>query len=489
MFMKILTGNRIKEADRYTIEKEPICSIDLMERASQAIALWFIQHVDKKSSLLFLIGKGNNGGDGLAVARLLCKEGFNCSVYLLFEKKEITLECSTNLQRLPKEVNLCSNLENISRDTLLVDALLGSGVKGEIREPLLSLIKLINSIPNKVISIDLPSGMKTEFENSQQVIIQADITLALEFPKLAMLLPEAGNYCGTIEIISIGLSKEYILNTSVSYYYLTKEYIQTRKQHRTKFAHKGTYGHALLIVGSQGMIGAALLATEGALRSGCGLVTTHLPKGERVALQVGCPSAMLSLDNQTYFSEPPSNLSKFTAIGIGPGLGQASSSINAFKLLLQSVKCPLVIDADALNILATNNELLSHLPECSILTPHPGELKRLLGDWQSEEEKILKVQAFAKKHKVVILVKGSHTMICNSDGDCYFNSTGNSGMAKGGSGDILSGYICGLLARGYNCKDAAILGVYLHGLAGDRAALKYGKEAMNSKDILDGFYD
>ena len=484
--MKILTGTQIKETDRYTIEHEPISSIDLMERASNAIAEWICNNISKASPLLFLIGKGNNGGDGLAVARILFHAGYDCSVYLPFEKEQLTSECGINLERLPSYIERVTDINRISNKHILIDSLLGTGVKGTLKEPLLSIIKKVNSLPNQVISIDLPSGMMSEFGNTDQTVIKADITLTLEFPKLAMLLPEAGEYCGEIITLPIELSREYIEHTPSLYHYITEDYIQGIRLKRGKFGHKGTYGHALLICGSKGMAGAATLATGAALRSGCGLVTTHIPYSESFAIQANYPSAMLSLDDEDYFSSVPKDLSKYSAIGIGCGLGQEHQTGEAFKeLLAASYKQPFVIDADALNILANNYHIKQRIPENSILTPHPGELKRLVGEWHNEEEKINLVRRYAANMKSIIIVKGAHTMICLPDGNCYFNSTGNSGMAKGGSGDVLTGYITGLLARGYSSAHAAILGVYTHGLAGDKAAARWGIESMNSKDIID----
>ncbi|MFV0418612.1 MAG: NAD(P)H-hydrate dehydratase [Dysgonomonas sp.] len=483
--MRILTGEQIKEADRYTIENEPISSIDLMERASTAIAQWIDSNTDKNKSLLFLIGKGNNGGDGLAVARILYHTGYNCSIYLPFEKDQLSEDCLYNLNRLPTGVNRVEDLDNISSNTFIVDALLGTGVKGKLKEPLLSIIEKVNILNNKVISIDLPSGMMTEFGNNGQKIIKADITLTLQFPKLAMLLPEAGEYCGEIEILPIGLSKNYINSSSTSFHYITKTLINNTIIKRAKFGHKGTFGHALLICGSKGMGGAAALSTGAALRSGCGLVTLHTPDRERFATQTNYPSAMLSLDSDDYFSELPADLPKYTAIGIGCGLNQMPRTIDAFKQLLVSVNKPMVIDADALNIISNHYKLRYHIPENSILTPHPGELRRLVGDWDNEKHKLELVRRLASSLKSIVIVKGAHTMVCLPDGSCYFNSTGNSGMAKGGSGDVLTGYITGLLARGHNSTEASFIGVYNHGLAGDKAAMKHGMESMNSKDLID----
>lgn len=483
--MKILTGSQIKAADRYTIENEPISSIDLMERASSAITQIIIKEAIKYRSILFLIGKGNNGGDGLAIARLLSDLGNSCSVYCPFNIQELTEESRINFERLPTSIGQISlqDFKSIKDNVLIIDTLLGTGIKGEIREPLHSLIRHINTLPNKVISVDIPSGMCTEFGNKDQIMIKSDATITIQFPKLSMLLPEAGENCGEIVICPIGINIENVDLFQTPYFYLTKSYIDKLLQKRTKFAHKGTYGHALLICGSKGMSGAAILSTTSALRSGCGLVTLHISEKERYVATTCCPSAILSLDPNSTFSKVPSDLQKYNSLGIGSGLGQAPQTEEALYELLTVFDKPMVIDADALNILSNHKEWLKHVPNNSILTPHLGELKRLIGNWNDEEEKLKQVKNFAVQINSIIIVKGAYTMICIPDGSYFFNSTGNSGMAKGGSGDVLTGYITGLLARGYSPKHAAILGVYIHGLAGDEAALRYGKESMNSMDI------
>lgn len=482
--MKILTKTQIKAADQYTIENEPVASIDLMERASMAIALWFNNNIDKRLPLLFLAGKGNNGGDGLAVARILQAKGYNCAVYFAFDKKQISEECELNRKRLPKEVQIIDSIENIDPTTILVDALLGTGVAGELKEPVRALILQINQLNNTKISIDLPSGMKTEFGNAEQTILKADITLALEFPKLAMLLPEAGELAGSLAVIPFGLDKKYMEQVFTKYHYIDHALINEIIRPRQKFAHKNVYGHALLIAGSTGMTGAAILAASACLRSGCGLVTVHVPRCERVALQVACPSAMLSFDEAEMFSSPPQNLAKYSAAGLGCGIGTGTKTLAALAELLKSTTMPMVIDADGLNIIAGKKELQNFVPPNSVLTPHLGELKRLIGGWNSEEDKEMKVAQLSAKLQSVIVVKGAHTAVYLPDGNIYFNSTGNAGMAKGGSGDVLTGLITGLLACGYSCQDAAIMGVYFHGHAGDRAKMKYGEESMNSLDIV-----
>jgi len=482
--MKIFTDKQIKEADRYTIENEPVVSIDLMERASIAIADRINEDLDKQNPLLFVVGKGNNGGDGLAVARILKQKGFDCTVFLAYDKRFLNDECSINLAKLPAEIPFIDNLAEIDKRTVIIDALLGTGVSGTVKEPLLSIISQINKLGNKVISIDLPSGMNTE-KGRGEVVIKADITLTLEFPKLSMMLPEAGEFAGKIVVIPIGLSKKYLEQTASNYYYIDEILINNLKKERLKFGYKNTYGHSLLICGSKNMMGAAILATGAALRSGCGLVSVHIPYSERIAMQTNYPSAILSFDKSSVFSEIPNEISKYNAIGIGCGLTTYAETKNVFELFLKSVKVPLVIDADALNILSMNKELLKFVPGNSVLTPHLGELKQLIGQWENEEDKSLKIMELSSKINSVIVVKGAHTAVYLPEGKVYFNSTGNSGMAKGGSGDVLTGLITGLLARGYNSFEAAVLAVYFHGLAGDKAMEKYGQESMNSRDLLE----
>ncbi|MDR2287317.1 MAG: NAD(P)H-hydrate dehydratase [Prevotellaceae bacterium] len=491
--MKILIKEQIKEADRYTIENEPIASVDLMERAAEAIAGWIDENVDKQSPLLFVTGKGNNGGDGLAVARILNQKGFDCSIYAAYGKDFQNEECRINMERLPAEIPFINSFKEIDERTIIIDALLGTGISGNVKEPAASIISQINSRNNKVISIDLPSGMSADTpvslhsnnETNTSQIIKADITLTLEFPKLAMLLPETGEYAGVIITLPVGLNKTYIEQAKSPYRYIDKTLIESLRKKRLKFDYKNIYGHALLICGSKNMIGAAMLATGAALRSGCGLVSVHIPYDERIAFQTRFPSAILSFDKAGYFSELPSDIDKYNAIGTGCGSGIRLETMKAFETLLKSAQIPLVIDADALNMMAMNKELLKYIPANSILTPHPGELKRLTGEWNSEENKHRKVISLSSATKSIIVVKGAHTAIYLPDGTVYFNSTGNAGMAKGGSGDVLTGLITGLLSRGYSSFEAAVTGVYFHGLAGDRACEKYGSESMNSLDLLE----
>jgi NAD(P)H-hydrate epimerase len=432
------------------------------------------------------VGKGNNGGDGLAAARILSRKGFGCSVFMAYDRACLSEECGINLERLPAEVLFVDNLSETDEHALVIDALLGTGVSGYVKKPVSGIIAQINRLNNKVISIDLPSGMSTEPSaccNGETV--RADITLTLEFPKLSMMFPETGEFAGTTVVLPIGLSKTYLEESQTPYHYIDETLVRQLVRKRRKFGYKNIYGHVLLICGSKNMMGAALLAVGAALRSGCGLVSAHIPGDERVALQTCYPSAILSPDKSCCLSEIPEIIGKYDSIGAGCGLGTRHETRAAFETLLKSVEIPLVLDADALNMLAMNRELLRYVPEDSILTPHAGELRRLVGDWRNWDDKSRKAGAFAAELKSVIVVKGAHTAIYLPDGRVYFNSTGNSGMAKGGSGDVLTGLIAGLSARGYNSFEAAVLGVFFHGRAGDKACRKYGCESMNSNDLLE----
>ena len=475
--MKILTGKTIQEADRYTIEHEPISSLDLMERASETLAQWISNHIAQESVLLFVVGKGNNGGDGLAVARMLHGARFDCRVALIFEPEQLSEQCRQNLERLPAEIPVSQGLDfDIDPEVVIVDALLGTGVRGEVRGVVAEAIERINESGCRVVSID--------GNTADRIMVHASVTLTLEFPKLALLLPEAGESVGQLEILPIGLSETYIEQIASPYVYVDEEQVRNIILSRPRFGHKGCFGHALLICGSEGMVGAAVLASGAALRSGCGLVTVHLPREERFAVQANYPAAMVSCDPGAWFTQLPAQIDRYTAIGIGPGLGRHTESVKGLRAVLQCGK-PLILDADALNLLAEQPDLLAQIPAGSILTPHLGELRRLIGDWTSDQQRNEKVQELARRLTSIVVVKGAHTMICTPKGTCYFNSTGNAGMAKGGSGDVLTGLITGLRSRGYNALEAAILGVYLHGVAGDKAADYYGQEGMNAGDLAD----
>ena len=483
--MKIFTGKQLSEWDRYTIRHEPIASIDLMERAAGRLADALQRRVPLCSRLTFFVGKGNNGGDGLAMARILSNKGFVCRVALLFPDS-LNDNCTVNLSRLPDSVSVTHDPYCIdSPDDIVVDTILGSGFVGEASGKVLEVIHYINSLPNYTVSIDLPSAMNAEFGNKYADIVHADLTLTIECPKLAFMLPEAGNACGDVECVGIGLNDNFRHTAETPFNYSDRDFIDsllTKK--RDKFSHKGNYGHTLLICGSEGMAGAAFLATGAALRSGCGYVTAMLPQEYIPALAAAYPSALTIGEDSDHFDKLPVNIDKYTSLAVGCGLGQHSRTIRVFEQLLDVYRRPMVIDADAINIISSNTALLGRIPNNSILTPHIGEFRRLVGQWADEREKIAKARELAEAYSVVVVLKGAYTMVCLPDGSVWFNSTGNAFMAKAGSGDVLTGLLAGLLARGYTPADAARIGVYYHGLAGEAATDAISGESFCSDDII-----
>lgn len=512
--MKILTGRQIREADRATIESEGISPVDLMERAAEQMARWIADHVNPDRRLVFCCGKGGNGGDGLAVARILADSGRNCTVLSGAIPGELSEEAHINSLRLPEKVEVLDitvERPDIEPNAVIIDALLGVGVTGSVREPVRGIVEWINRLPNDVISIDIPSGMPTEWDPRECAcdargvapdrtdlidrasggVVCAGTTLAVEFPKLAMLQPDTGHCAGEIVVLPIGLDEKFISSVATPYYYITPQWVERLRKKRAKFSHKGSYGHALVVCGSATMPGAAILAIGGALRSGCGLVTAHIPENERFALTANHPSAMLSLDDDVCFATPPTNLERFSAIGVGCGLGRDPRTVEALRRMLMAVsgdvsgKITMVLDADALNRVAENADMRRLVPAGSVLTPHPGELRRLIGEWRTDMEKLEKASKLAAETASIVIVKGAHSAICTPDGRFIFNSTGTPGMAKGGSGDVLTGFITGLVARGYDAETASVIGVYTHGRAGEEAARSRGEEAMNASDIAD----
>ncbi len=491
--MKILPVDKIKEADAYTIAHEPVSDIDLMERAARQLFRWIKKRVDRHRRIFVVAGLGNNGGDGLALARMLTEEGFDVEVFVIRFSDKHSDSFQINYDRFAelgtKKIHNLSPGEPFPQggeNDVLVDALFGSGLSRPVKGFPGEVIRSMNASPAMKIAIDVPSGLFTDTPSAGAggEIFRACHTLTFQFPKLAFLLPENEAFVGNWHVLDIGLHQDYIRNVAVRNFFVLRQDAAFIRKPRRKFAHKGTFGHALLIAGSYGKMGAAVLAAHAALRSGVGLLHVHIPQAGYAIMQTALPEAMLSIDRyENYFSDIP-ELAPFNAVGIGPGLGTMHQSQMALKLLLQQFKLPMVFDADALNILAENKTWLAFLPHYSILTPHPKEFERLAGTWNNDFVRLEKQRAFAMKYQVVVVVKGAHTSICTPKGDCWFNSTGNPGMATAGSGDVLTGILTSLLAQGYGSVEAAVMGVYLHGLAGDLAAKKRGQEAVMAGDIV-----
>jgi len=492
--MKIFRSSQIREIDHFTIENEPITSIDLMERAANTITQWIIQHMSKDIAIQVYAGPGNNGGDALVVARQLSQHNFNTKVFTVRLSEKRSPDCEINLNRLKKETSIKvieisskNDLPEIPSGTIIIDGIFGSGLTRKTDGLAKETINHLNNSKATIISIDIPSGLFGEDNSSNQPesIIRADFTLTLQFPKLSFFLPENENYVGKWFILPIGLHPVVIKNTKTPFLFVQYDFIKENLKNRKKFSHKGTFGHVLLISGSYGKMGAAILAAKASLRTGSGLVTVHVPKLGYEIMQTALPEAMVNIDESDLIFSGLNNPPDYTSIGIGPGIGTKPNTVKGFSALLTNYRNPIVIDADALNILSEHNKLIKLIPENSILTPHPKEFERLAGNWKNDYDRLQLQIEFAVKNKVFIVLKGAHTSIACPNGDCYFNSTGNPGMATAGSGDVLSGIILSLLGQGYEPTFAAIIGVYLHGLAADIAVEKTSQEALIASDIIE----
>ena len=491
--MKIFTTQQIAEVDRYTIENEPIADVDLMERASLQIVNWLIRNVSNERKLMVFAGPGNNGGDALAIARMMSSYDYACEVFLLDFGKELAGSPAINWQRLRQQgkatLNLLrsdADLPEIPDGAVVLDGLFGSGLSRPLGGLAAAIVEKVNASGAQVVAIDMPSGLFGE-DNSQNdlsKVVKANHTLTFQFPKLSFFFPEHDELLGEWEVLPIGLHPEAIAATQTPFHFLTEEYVASLIRQRAKFSHKGTYGHALLIAGSYGKMGAAVLASRACLRGGAGLLTTHVPHLGYPVIQTTVPEAMCSIDaSELMFTEFPS-LAQFSAVGAGPGLGCKPNSQRGIRDLLEANPSRLVLDADALNMLSMHDDWYKLLPENTILTPHPKEFERLAGQTDDSWSRLELQRWFSQNHRVIVVLKGAHTCITLPEGQVFFNTTGNPGMATAGSGDVLTGLILGLLAQQYSPGEAALLGVYLHGLAGDLAQEEVGQEALMAGDLI-----
>jgi ADP-dependent NAD(P)H-hydrate dehydratase / NAD(P)H-hydrate epimerase len=577
--MKLFTTKQIAEIDRYTIENEPITDLDLMERAACMITDRLIALTGKQQNLIFFAGPGNNGGDALAVARLISHAGYSCEVYVMDLGKSISHSAAINLQRLEEQGKATIHRIRSEKDfpvlnpgDWVTDGLFGSGLTRPLDGLAAALVKHINRLtagsqvsgiryqdmghgaksseqmaqstelrakndlreqtdlsdlsdPDsnkseiaypkseifepqktqknteenfplrlsdfaigsevKVIAIDVPSGLMGEDNsvNDPSHIIRAKATITLQFPKISLLFPENNQFAGKVFIEDIGLHPDAIKQIETPFFMTDRETVYPWFKPRSKAAHKGDFGHALLVAGSYGKMGAALLASQACLRTGAGLVTTHLPECGYDIQQTYMPEVMCSIDENKLVITGIPDLDPYKAVGAGPGLGTHPETQNALKDLLQKANLPMVLDADALNILSLHPEWLQYLPPGTILTPHPGEFKRLTGDAGNSLQRLAIQREISQKYGIIIVLKGAHTTVSLPDGKVWFNTSGNPGMATGGSGDVLTGIILGLLAQGFSPGQAAIAGVFIHGEAGDIAAGNHSELSMTATDI------
>ncbi len=489
--MKILSAELIKQADEITIVNEPINSVELMERASNAFVDWFELNYDKSRKVYIFCGTGNNGGDGLAITRILISKNWDVNTLVINRSIKCSDDFLVNYKRL-SELAIVADIGKredlnftIDERDIVIDAIFGSGLTREIHEIYADTITFINNSGATVISVDVPSGLFIDRPSSKKSILKADHTLSFQLPKLAFLMPENEQYVNNWSMVDIGLDNNFIEKQDSGYEYIDLPLIKNILMPRSKFAHKTDFGRLLLVAGSWGKMGAAVLCAKSCLKSGGGLITSHIPKCGYAIMQTSIPEVMVSVDtSEHYVSEVP-ELASFDAIGIGPGLGNQVLAHGFMKSILKVYKKPMVLDADALNIIASDIELLSMLPKDSVLTPHPGEFRRLVGKWKDDFERLDFQIDMSKRYGVIVVLKGAHTSISTPSGKVYFNSTGNPGMATGGSGDVLTGIITALLGQKYSPEKSAILGVYLHGLAADIAVKFLGEESLSASDIID----
>ncbi len=492
--MKILTAAQLKELDAYSIERQKISSADLMHRAASKCFNWIKSEFGLNHKFSIVCGPGNNGGDGLVIAQLLTEENCDVECILLNFTNNHTPDYNLNLIKLQKTgckiISIQSESELISlkfNGKIVIDAIFGFGLSRPADEIAAATINHINnSKPKKVVAIDLPSGLfNNELNSEEDQIIQADFTLTFHVPKLSFFFPEGGNYVGKVVVLDIGLDKVFSSKLESNYHFITLSKVGSFLKKRATFTHKGTYGHANIIAGSRGKIGAAVLASKAASYSGVGLVTATIPSVGLNVLQSSVPVVMCEDNYGTDFLEGKIEIHEKHTYGIGPGIGQSVETVVFLKYFLTQISKPAVIDADAINIIAGHPEMLEDIPENSILTPHIKEFERLVGKTKDSIDQLNRLIDFCIQHKIYIVLKDARTIICSPKGKCFFSLNGSPGMATGGSGDVLTGILTGLLAQGYSSEQATQLGVILHGLAGELAAEKHTENAMNGESIID----
>ena len=492
--MKILSAIQTRAADQATIQAAHISSDELMERAATAFSEWLMDRVGQEAAgeVHVFCGPGNNGGDGLVVARQLHLSGYAVRVWLL-PATSYSSDFTVNRQRLPAEVP-CAELDPdklppLPTQTTVVDALFGTGLSRPLAGAAAAVVAHLNAAKAVVFAIDLPSGLFSDApQPPSSAIVQAHHTVGFELPKLAYLLPQNARFVGEWQVLPISLNQEFIHNVSVDNYFADGAFLTGRLPKRPKFAHKGTFGHALLLAGSYGKIGAAVLAARACLHGGVGLLTVRTPAVGYVILQTAVPEAMALPDPDPDFVTKLPDLTPYAAVGIGPGLGQEAATQEVLSQLLQYAKqaaLPLVIDADALNLLGTHRELLDALPSNTLLTPHPKEFERLTEPARDDYHRLELLRAFCQRYRCYCVLKGAYTTVGTPEGPLYFNSTGNPGMGTGGSGDALTGLLLALRADQHlSPLDAALIGVFAHGLAGDLAAQQTGEAGLIASDIV-----
>ncbi|MCH4156660.1 MAG: NAD(P)H-hydrate dehydratase [Muribaculaceae bacterium] len=492
--MKIFTTDEIRKIDDYTIEHEEVTVTELIDRAASAVACEIISRWRPNKRFVVFAGPGNNGGDALAVAKILIEQGYKVEVFLFnVPTSHLSKGCNDKRDKLLEIGNvdfkeIVNEFEPpyLSKNDVVIDGLFGTGLKEPLKGGFTSLVQYINESGAFVVSIDVPSGMFGEWNvsNDRRNIVRANLTLAFQFKRLAFFLPENAELVGECKVLDIELSQEAIAATKTDYYLMESHDVKYFLRPRPAFSNKYDFGSGLIVAGSYGMMGAAILTASAAMRAGIGIVSVHSPRCGMTPIQTGVPEAIFDADKHDILTTGIKLQHKYSAIAIGPGIGTNDLTVNALEEFLKNVKQPCILDADALNCIASRPMLLNSIPPMSVLTPHSGEFDRLFGAQLNEEMRLSKAIELAKYYRVIIVLKGHNTMTVRPDGVVYINSTGNQGMATAGSGDVLTGIITAFAAQGYNMELSAAIGVFVHGLAGDMACEEQGAYGMTASDII-----
>lgn len=490
---KIFRTSEIAGIDQYTIENEPVSSLDLMERASRVWVKYFQEKFTNNGSVAVVAGSGNNGGDGFAIARLLKEKGWKVTVFRLLTGAKMSADCEANHRRFLESGGGVADVAVAGDFTpesgcILIDAIFGAGLNRKVTGLAAEVIRKMNALEQQVVAVDIPSGLMGEDNsaNDPLAIVEADYTFTFQFPKLAFMLAENACYVGEWSVLDIGLHPAAIAEKPTPYYYMQLEDVAARLPRQQKFAHKGTNGRGMLVAGGDGMMGAAVLAAKAAVRSGIGLLYCHVPVSGKNVIHSAVPEALTDLDRSNCRFSEVHDMEKYDAVAIGPAIGKGPEMVEGMKQLLTAWKGTTVIDADALNILSEHRELLSLLHEGCILTPHVKEFERLAGKCENDFERLNKLSIFASQYNVCVILKGAHTAVASADGDICFNMSGNPGMAKGGAGDVLTGVLLGLAANGLPPLEVALIGVFAHGLSGDIAAKEWGMRGICAGILAEG---
>lgn len=492
--MKIFTTKEIREIDRYTIENEGVDGLELMDRAATGVTLEVMSRFRPKQRIVIFAGSGNNGGDALLVAAKLYEHGYSPEV-ILFNVRSSQLSPACEACR-----NMLLSMDNVrftevvstyappelGNSDVVIDGLFGTGLRTPINSGFATLIRYISDSGAYVISIDVPSGLCGEWNSGtpRYNIMRANLTLTFQFERLSFFFEENADYIGEVKVIDIDLSEEAQRRTCSDFYRIEASDIHKLIKPRKPYSNKYAVGTLYMVAGSYGMMGAAVLAARSAMRAGVGLLTVHAPMCGFNPLQCGVPEALFETDENEYITTNIEVRRKYSALAIGSGLGTNDDTITAVDSFLKKATQPVVIDADALNCIAKRPILLKSIPRGSVLTPHAGEFDRLFGQHSTQEERLLKAIEVAKLYGFTIVLKGHNTMTVRYDGKVYVNSSGNAGMATAGSGDVLTGVIASLMAQGYTPDWAAVMGVYVHGVAGDMAAEEHGEMGLTASDIV-----